>query len=75
MQVAAAEVEPFGEDRADVRAAVNTEAILLKECGDRAVIERSWDLLRDYADNGPGNDQNELPADPDILAKLSESRG
>ena len=68
MQKAMAIVEPFGENRADQRAAINTIASGIK------ISEENIDEVYEYLTNytGDEDDQEELEADPEVLASLGD---
>lgn len=75
LQVAANIVEPFGEDRDDVRHSNNTDVLLMQTAGKAS--EEEWAAALERRTNYTGddeNDQNELKADPAVLAKIRKDQ-
>lgn len=62
-----AQVEPFGEDRADLRAKLNTQAMFLAHTSPENFLE-AYDALDNYT--GDDSDSGELPADKAALEKI-----
>lgn len=64
-------VEPFGDDRADERAKINS---MYQKAEDPSDIETLFDMLTNYAGNKPADDDpNQLPVDPTALAAIKKA--
>ncbi len=72
VQEAANIVEPFGEERADMRMAMNTMQIVasLNPQMSDETFQEVFRLLRNYTGDDDQNDQGELEANPKALAAI-----
>lgn len=70
LQVARSIVDPWGEDRADTRAQLNTSQLLAHQSQNESMRESVADMVRSYYSTDDDEDGAKLPLNRDALKTL-----